>query len=64
MRKTDDTLQKKVLALAQNGKISCAQALALAGAAGVPAAEVGRAADAAGVKIANCQLGCFGKERQ
>ena len=58
---SDDILKYKVLALAQNGKISCAQALALASTEAVPTTEVGRVADETGVKIIKCQLGCFDK---
>jgi LAO/AO transport system kinase len=44
---------------AEDGNISCADAWKIAGELGVPKKDVGRAADEAGVRIQNCQLGCF-----
>jgi hypothetical protein len=54
-------LQNKLQAVAQNGQISCAEAMALAEGEAVSTIEVGQAADAAGIKIVTCQLGCFKK---
>lgn len=52
-------LVAKVKGASRDGTLSCAAALELAAALGVPAGKVGAAADEAGVKIARCQLGCF-----
>lgn len=41
-------------------RIACADALRIAEEAGVAPIEVGKACDEARVKIAGCQLGCFG----
>lgn len=41
------------------GRISCPLARAIAEELGVPYKEVGDAADAMGIKIKNCELGCF-----
>ena len=40
-------------------KLPCAAAREIAEDLGIPYTEVGAAADALGVKIKNCQLGCF-----
>ncbi len=42
-----------------NGKLPCAAAYRLAEEMGVHVSEVGHAADASGIKISVCQLGCF-----
>jgi tRNA-Thr(GGU) m(6)t(6)A37 methyltransferase TsaA len=42
-----------------NGKLPCAVAYQLADQLGVRINEIGHAADAAGLKISYCQLGCF-----
>lgn len=44
---------------AEGGRISCALAWEIADRLGVPRGEAGRAADEAGIKITQCQLGCF-----
>jgi len=41
------------------GKITCAAAFKIADDLGVKREEVGRAADELGIRIKNCQLGCF-----
>lgn len=47
-------------AAADGGHLSCARAFALARRLGTPPAELGAAADAAGVRVVKCQLGLFG----
>ncbi len=49
---------------ARGGRLACAAALALARELGVPPQEVGRAANELGIKITDCQLGCFGGRRE
>ena len=44
---------------AVDSKLPCADARKIAEDLGVPYSEVGAAADELGVKIKNCQLGCF-----
>ncbi|GAB4253562.1 MAG: hypothetical protein Kow00129_14630 [Thermoleophilia bacterium] len=44
---------------AQDGRLTCEQARALAERLGVTYAEVGRACDELNLKIRACQLGCF-----
>lgn len=55
----DEKVVKAVKDKAREGRISCAVALKLAEELKVPALEVGKAANAANVKIAKCSLGCF-----
>ncbi len=58
-REVADSLVERVQASLVNGKLSCAVAFRIAEEMGVHVSHVGRAADVARVKIANCQLGCF-----
>ncbi len=39
--------------------LSCADALMLAAELGLSAAEIGRICNEQGIRISNCQLGCF-----
>lgn len=55
----NDTLKEELLRKAVDGRISCAVAQKLAEALGVSYREVGAAADELGIKIRDCQLGCF-----
>jgi len=41
-------------------RLSCAEALAIAERLGVEPLVVGEVANALGIKIVDCQLGCFG----
>jgi LAO/AO transport system kinase len=54
-----ENIEKEIQKHAVNGKISCAVARKIAEDLGVSYKEVGRAADKAGVRIKDCQLGCF-----
>jgi hypothetical protein len=56
--KTAD-LEKEVKAALVDGFLPCPVALGLARRLGVPAREVGDAADSLGLRITGCQLGCF-----
>ena len=44
---------------ADGNRIHCSRALAIAKSLGIPAAEVGKAANKLKIKISKCQLGCF-----
>ncbi len=62
--KTDDkklpqALLDAVRAKAVDGRLECGAARALAAELGVSLAEMGEIANALGIKIKNCQLGCF-----
>ena len=52
-------LKEEMLKKAVNGRLSCGAAQKIAEKLGVPYKEVGSAADALGIRIKNCQLGCF-----
>ncbi len=54
-KEIEKALQKYIL----DGKISCAVARKIAEDLGVPHKEVGEAADQLGIRIKDCQLGCF-----
>lgn len=57
-------LKNVVINLAKEGKLTCAEAHQLAEAEGVSLVVIGKAAQEAGVKICDCQLGCFGKHKE
>ncbi len=52
-------LRDALQAAAQEGHLACAQAWAIAHRLGRERSEVGRAANAMGIRIHKCQLGCF-----
>jgi len=45
-----------------DGRLPCARAFELAKELDVPVSRIGKACDEMGVKITNCQLGCFGRK--
>ncbi|NPV60799.1 MAG: hypothetical protein HPY75_14210 [Actinobacteria bacterium] len=55
----DEKLKEAVKEKAEEGRIACAVALKLAEELGVSTLEVGKAANALGIKITRCSLGCF-----
>lgn len=52
-------IKKRLLEVAQNGRLQCAGALSIASSFGVPTKDVGDVADELNIKISKCQLGCF-----
>jgi len=54
-----EELKQEMLARAVDGKLSCAAARKIAEDLGVSYQDVGDAADEMGIRIKNCQLGCF-----
>jgi hypothetical protein len=54
-------IKDEVLKIAQDKRLPCVKALALAKKLKVKPIEIGRAANELGLKITNCQLGCFAK---
>lgn len=52
-------LHDGILNISQGGKIDCAQAFSIARELSISPKEVGAAIDELGIKIHNCQLGCF-----
>jgi len=55
----DSALADAIRAAARDGKVTCAQLFAIAGRLGRPPMDASAHAEALGVKIAQCQLGCF-----
>lgn len=56
----EERLADAVKAAAEDRRLACADALAIAARLGVEPRAVGQAANALGIKIVDCQLGCFG----
>ncbi|MFH1351076.1 MAG: hypothetical protein ABII26_09055 [Pseudomonadota bacterium] len=52
-------IEKKVLELAKDSKISCKEATELGLKAGIPTQKMADLLDKHKIKIINCQLGCF-----
>lgn len=59
-----ENVKQKLLTLADKGRLTCAEAHQLAEAAGLPLSTIGKLAEDVGVKITDCQLGCFGKHKE
>ena len=57
-----DKLIEKVKAAAPDNRISCGAALKLAEAEKVSSRDLGDLLDEIGVKVSECQLGCFPRE--
>lgn len=57
---TDEKIRRAVRDAGRDGRIECRVALALAVRLEVEPRLVGRACNQEGIKIVNCQLGCFG----
>lgn len=55
----NEELKKEMIEKATDGKLSCAAARKIAEALNLSYREVGHAADELGIKIKDCQLGCF-----
>ncbi len=56
----EERLAAELRRRSRDGRIACPAALAIAEELGLPRLAVGRAADELGLKISDCQLGCFG----
>ena len=52
-------IKKRIMEVAQNGRLQCAGALSIASCLGVQTKDVGDVADEMKIKISKCQLGCF-----
>lgn len=55
----EDQIRAELKAHANEGRISCSDARALAERLGASYAAVGQAANELGIKIKQCELGCF-----
>lgn len=56
-------IEKKLQELAKNGRLTCAEAHQLAVTEGATLMSIGKLVEQAGIKICDCQLGCFGKHK-
>ena len=54
-----ETIEEALKGIANNSRVSCKQALALAERLGVDPKQIRSAADEMEMKIVACQLGCF-----
>jgi len=59
----DERLAGELKRRAPERRLPCAEALAIAHDLGVPPLAVGEAANELGIKLTDCQLGCFGRRR-
>jgi hypothetical protein len=57
--KIDDALAAAIRARLRDDHLSCAAAFLIAEEQGVLLSEVGRTADALGIRLSHCQLGAF-----
>ena len=57
---TDKELLEAIRGRIRDGRLDCRYALELAEELEVPPARIGRICDEENIRIANCQLGCFG----
>lgn len=55
----NELIKKEIPKHLVDGKITCAAARKIAEDLGVPYKEVGQAANELGIRIKDCQLGCF-----
>jgi hypothetical protein len=55
----NEELKQEMMKKAVEGKLPCAVARKIAEDLKIPYKEVGDAANALGIRIKNCQLGCF-----
>lgn len=60
----DERVAEAVRAAAPARRLACADALAIAERLGVEPLTVGQTANALGVKLVDCQLGCFGSGKK
>ena len=60
----DAKLAEALKQRAADGRLPCAAAFALARELGLAPLAVGQAADELGIRIVDCQLGCFGKHKK
>jgi len=60
----DTRIENAIQAALIEGRLSCKRAFELADELSVPVGRIGATCEALGVKIVNCQLGCFGTRRR
>jgi hypothetical protein len=59
----DSVVARESEGTADEGRLACARALGVARRLGVAPGEIGDAANRLGVRIVDCQLGCFGSKK-
>lgn len=59
VQEKQEKLQELILAEAENSSLPCRKAFAIAEETGLGKGEVGKTCNELGVKIVECQLGCF-----
>ncbi len=57
-------IKDELLKIAKEKRIPCVEALALAKRLKVKPIEIGKIANELGIKIIDCQLGCFGRRHE
>jgi len=60
----DTQIENAIQAALVEGRLSCKHAFELADELSVPVGRIGATCEALGVKIVDCQLGCFGRQRR
>ena len=55
----EEKLKEEIMKKSVNGRITCASARSIAETMGVSYKAVGETADLLGIRIKDCQLGCF-----
>ena len=56
---TRQAVEERILKVAREGRLQCPQAMAIAKSLGVSTLLVGQMADQMGIRVSQCQLGCF-----
>ena len=59
MKMDQKEIEKAIVELAKDNKISCKEVMDLANRAGIPTQKMARLLDKHNIKIIRCQLGCF-----
>jgi len=55
----EQEVRARITSSSEDGRLPCGKALAIANSLKVPAKVVGMIADQMGIRVAQCQLGCF-----
>lgn len=61
---SEEKVLQEVKARSGDGRLPCRIAFEIAAELGVEPIAIGRAANRLGVKIIDCQLGCFGSKKE
>ena len=58
-----EDIKQKILEAAKDGRAACKVLLGLAAETSTPPREIGHLCNEMDIRIAACQLGCFGRDR-